>query len=1228
MELPSAYIPMDRRQAIAQGQILPDRTSGAALFADISGFTPLTESLLNSYGPRRGAEELTKQLNLIYDALVKEVHRYRGSVMAFSGDAITCWFDGDVGLLAVACGLAMQQAMGQFAAVETPSGDRLPLRMTVGVAAGPVRRFQVGDPQIQYIDALAGATLDDMATAERMAEKGEVAITPTVMANLQDELELGDLRTHEENGQTFAVALSLKNPDKIDLETIAWPALSEDTLSEEQQKPWMLPPIYERLSAEGGQFLAELRPGVPLFLYFDGIDYDDDEEAGQKLDSYIRWVQKILARYDAYLFQLTIGDKGSYLYTAFGSPIAHEDDAARSVAAALDLHALPDDLDFIDRLQIGVSQGQLYTGAYGGSTRRTYGVLGDEVNLAARLMGKAEPGQILVSQRVQETAANRFSWEKLDPFKVKGKSNEIIAYRPHHLKERRDFHLSELKYQLPMVGRTDELALIQEKLELALSGQGQFIGITAEAGMGKSRLVAEVIPRTIEHQMEGYGGECQSYGTNISYLVWQPVWQSFFGIDPTWELQEQIYVLETVLNEIDPTLTPRLPLLGNVLNLEIPDSELTQSFDAKLRKTSLESLLIDCLRARAQQTPLVIVLEDSHWIDPLSLELLEVMSGAIAHLPVLVIMAYRPPDKQQPESPIERLPNFTKIELTHFTPEESERLITLKLSEFSDDDSKVPAGIIKRITDRAQGNPFYIEELLNYLRDQGIDPHDSDALKKLDLPDSLQTLILSRIDRLTENQKSVLRIASVIGRLFRAAWVWGMYPDLKEEPVKEDLSVLSTMDLTPVDSEDPEIIYLFKHIVTQEVAYESLPYGTRSLLHNYLGEFIESKYSKHINQYLDLLAFHYGRSDNKDKQRTYLRLAGEAAQADYANEAAIDYYRKVLPLLEDEEKVAILRKLGDVLQLLGQWDEAGKLYNQALTLAESLDDNESVAWCQWATGELYRKQGIYADALVWFERAEAGFKKIGVQSGVGQVLHSSGTLAAQQGDYDSARKRYEESLSIRRSLHDKANTASLLSNLAILAEYQGDYDTARSLNEESLANRWDIGDKWAIAVSLNNLGNVLLAEGEYDMAVTQLEIAVNLQREVGDRWYLANALNNLANATRAQTDYQAARSLYIESLTINRDLGDGGAIAYLLEDIGSLAALEKDALRALRLFGAATVLRENLGAPLPPSDKQKLDETLNSARQLIDHAEATAAEAAGQAMSLDEAIDEALQLAA
>jgi predicted ATPase/class 3 adenylate cyclase len=1222
METKTAYIPMDRCQALAQRMDLPHRTDGAALFADISGFTPLTEALLKAYGPRRGPEELTRQLNLIYDALVSEVHRYGGSVIAISGDAITCWLDGDNGLRAIACGLAMQQAMGRFAVLKIPSGGTVSLAMKAAVAAGPVRRFLVGDPQIQYIDVLAGATLDRMAAAEHHASKGEVVVAPEVLVQLNHTLRVAALRTDPDASQSFAVIAGI---DEI-VSPHPWPNQTP-ILNEDQVRPWLLPPVYERLQAGKGEFLAELRPAVVLFLSFEGIDYDGDEAAGIKLDAYMRWMQTILARYEGYLLQLTVGDKGSYLYTAFGAPIAHEDDALRAVSAALELRSLPVTLDFINNVKIGISQGQIFTGAYGGTMRRTYGVMGDDVNLAARLMQAAAPGQVLVSNTARQATADAFTWERLSPLKVKGKAEPVIAFSLEGRKERHATHLLEPKYALPMVGREAELALVEQKLTQALAGHGQIVGITAEAGMGKSRLVAEVIHTANKHHMVGYGGECQSYGTNISYLVWQTVWRGFFGLEAAWDVLEQVKELEQQLALIDPALVPRLPLLGVVLNLSIPDNDLTRTFDAKLRKTSLESLLVDCLRARAKKTPMLIVLEDLHWLDPLSHDLLEEIGRAIADLPVLLVLNYRPLDLERLQAPrVSLLPHFTEIALTDFTLQEAEQLITLKLQRFFGAQTEVPSGLGERITARAQGNPFYIEELVNYLQMQGFDLHDSEALERLDLPASLHSLILSRIDQLSEGQKSLVKVASVIGRLFRAAWLWGVYPELGEpQRIKADLDVLSRLDLIPLDTPEPELTYLFKHVVTQEVAYESLPYATRAILHEQLAWFIERAYSNSLEQFIDLLAFHYERSQNEAKKREYLRRAGEAAQAAYANEAAISYYRRLLPLLPADEQVTVMLKLGEVLQLVGQWDEAGELYRQTLSMAEQLNDHLAQARCGTAMGELFRKQGLYAEASAWFERAKTTFEELGDKAGVAQVLHYSGHLAGQQGDYEASDSLYKESLAIRRELGDQANIASLLSNLGVNAYEQGHYEAALEAYQQGLEIRRQLGNKWAIANSLSNLGILAMDQGDYAKARSQIEEAVTLQREVGDRRELAIMLDNLANVIRAQGDYETARSLYTESLAISRALGDKWLLAYLLEDMGGLAARQGQAERALRLVGAAAVLRETINAPLPPADKDKLEQILVPARQVLGESNAAMATAEGRAMSLEQAIDYAFQ---
>ena len=1272
MEALHAYIPTDRRFALARGSDLPDQTAGAALFADISGFTPLTEAIVEALGPQRGAEELTRWLNQIYDALLAEIESYRGSVISFSGDAITCWFDDQeqqsihahlntsAALRATACALAIQRTMQQFTQVDIPGAGTVLLAIKVVVTAGPARRFLIGDPEIQLVDALAGETLYRLATGEHHAERGDVLLDEPTVEALKGQVKIQEWRADTETGERFAVVSQLE----AEAERTHWPPLESAALSNDLLRSWLLPPVYERLMSGMGEFLTELRPTVALFLRFSGIDYDRDPEAQSKLNAYAQAVQRILARYQSYVLQLIIGDKGSNFYVSFGAPLAHEDDDIRAVSAALELRDLQ--MDFITEVQIGVSRGLTRTGACGGMYRRTYSALGDAVNMAARLMQNAPLGEVLVNQNVRKATGEAFAWEELPPLRVKGKSQPVTVFRLISSQERRGIRLHEPKYALPMVGRAAELKLIEKRLELALQGHGQIVGISAEAGMGKSRLMAEVIRLARERNVHGYGGECQSYGTTISYLVWQNIWQGFFDLDPAGPLEEQIDWLEQKLSEIDPGLLPRLPLLGAVLNLQIPDNELTGSFDAKLRKESLESLLVDCVRHRTRATPLLLVLEDCHWLDPLSHDLLEVIGRAIADRPVLIAIAYRPPQLKSILAPrVAGLLHFTEVALADLPAEDIEQLVSFKLGQIYGEQARPPQALIEKISRRAEGNPFYIEELLNYLHDRDIDPQQLEALEQIDLPDSLYSLILSRMDQLTENQKTLLKVASVIGRLFRVAMLWGVYTHYgDQERVRNDLDALSALDVTPLDTPEPELTYLFKHILTQEVAYETLSFATRAVLHDQIGQYIEKTYRDVLDQYTDLLAFHFERSENQSKKRAYLLKAGEAAQANYANTAAITYYQRVLHLLPESERVFGLLRLGQVFELVGEWENAEEIVREAERLAKQIGDAQGDAQAQRALGSLLRKRGEYGAAEERLGRAREIYQGLADSAGlstmladIGEIyrlqgkytearayydesltlaesiaqprlrqkarahaLKGAGTVATWQGDYATARVLNEESLALRRELGDTPGVATLLNNLGIIARFQRDLESARQMNDESLRLFREMGDRWAVGQLLNNQACVASDQGQYAEARALLKESLSIRRQLGDKAGLALSLNTLADVVLDEGEYGDARPLLDESLAINRELGDQTAIAYLIEDYAGLAAAEAEPERALRLAGFAAALRESIGAPLPPSEQARVDRMIAPAKASLPENVVADEWEAGRSIGLEEAI--------
>lgn len=1269
MATPS-YLPQDRLRALERGESLPDRTRGAALFADISGFTPLTEALTRTLGPRRGVEELTRRINAVYDALIAEIERFDGSVIDFAGDAITCWFDADGGRRAAAAALALQAAMTAF-----PH-----LGLKVAVTSGPARRLVAGDPDIQLLDTLAGATIARLATAEHLAARGEVLLDTATAEALAGIVTFGQCRAAE-SGERFTVAQRIiASPPPAVPGTRIPPGA--DVL-----RPWLLPPVFAREQSGHGAFLVELRPVVALFLRFAGIDYDADDRAGEKLDALVRRAQHIVTGHEGALLQLTIGDKGSYLYAAFGAPVAHEDDAQRAVLAALALRAAAAELGFLAPVQMGISQGTMRAGACGSATRCTYGVLGDETNVAARLMTTAEPGEILVSGRVQQAVADLFDFGPRALLSLKGKSEPLPACTVAGRRRRRAVRLEEPRYTLPMMGRQAELTLVGEKLELAARGLGQVVGITAEAGMGKSRLVAEVIRLARTRGFTCYGGACEASGTSTPYLVWRPVWQAFFDLDPAAPPPHQVRSLEDKVKDRAPTRVPAIPVLSPLLDLPMDDNDFSRALEPQDRRNVLTAVLEDCLRSAAAEGPILVVLEDLHWLDALSHDLLETLARVSAELRVCFVLAYRPPETARLDwararppfgndsralsqaSRVETLPHFTCVTLDRLAPAEAEGLIRAKLGQlFPARAGALPQALVGALTARAEGNPFYLEELLNFLHDRGIDPYEERALREIELPASLHALILSRMDRLSEPQKVALKIASIIGRVFRVDWLHGYYPALgAPDRLKADLAELAEVDLTPLDTPEPELAYLFKHSVTWEVAYESQSYAARARLHEQLARFIETL---GVQRHLDLLAFHYGRSDNTAKQREYLRAAGEAARAAFANEAALDYFTRLLALLDDSRtRLDLHLKRGEVSELLGQWPEAEADYRAALDAGERLAgtvaaDAAAVARCRRAMGTLLRLRGDYPAARAWLAQARDGFAALGDRAGLGlalietgsvcwrlgeyddarreletglglaraladqpaaaQALNDLGNLAYHQGDLAAARRLFEESLALRREMDDKRGTANALGNLAMVADEQGDLAAARALFDESMALFQEIGDKRGLSLSLNNLGIVAHEQGDYAAALALYDRSLALHREMGDRQGTAMSLINLGNLAIEQGDPIAARAAYWATLRLLQELGDKAGLVFSLSGLAAVAARLADAPRAARLAAAAETLRSRVGMPWEATEGRIYERAVATARACLGEDGFNAAWSEGAHMTLDAAVDYAL----
>lgn len=1135
-----AYLSQDRFRALARGESLPDRTFGSALFADISGFTPLTEALRDSMGSRRGAEEMTRYLSKFYTALIAEVERYGGSVTDFAGDAIMCWFDqahGPAESRAMRCALALQQVMQSFKAIHLSDGKKIELAIKVSVASGPARRFIAGDPAINYIDALAGSTVVRTSAGESLAKKGDVIIDEATATTLGGALTISEWRTYSttESNMRFAVIKDFNG------ETVS-PAIPEvkDPPPDSALKVWLPEAVYERERSGQESLMTEFRPCVALFVRFSGIDYDSDE-AGEQLNSLIQLMQAKVKRFGGTLFQTIIGDKGSYAYINVGALTMHEDDCRRAVKLALALRDAARSLDFIEPLEIGITQGIMFVGWYGSATRKAFGAVGDDVNLAARFMTTASPGEILISGRVRKAIAEEFLVEARPPMSIKGKAEPIPVYSVQSEQQKRSVRLQEPDYSLPMIGRGKDLELISEKLSLVTRGKGQIVGITGEAGMGKSRLVAEGIRLAHKSKLIGYGGACKSDGINTPYLVWTAIWNAFFDVDPALPLRKQVRSIEFELEDWAPENLDALPLLGSILGLPLPENDFTQALQPKDRKSQLETLLVKCLEFSAREAAennggLLLVLEDLHWIDPISSDLLELIAGAIEHLPILILLTYRPLETnaiQQPLGRIKEMEHFSELALNELNAEESEQVIRGKLSQlFPEQRGGAPRFLVERVTDRAQGNPFYVEELLNYLHDKGVDPRDARVLNSLELPDSLYSLILSRIDQLTSSQQFSLKAASIIGRIFRFDHLHNYYPSLGAvETIKADLQAMNRLDLTLLESPEPELVYIFKHLVTHEVGYESIAYSTRAKLHGMYARYLEESQPDQIERLVPQLAHHYEKAQMQEKARFYLNKAGELAAASFANEEALSYFSRALNNDPDESsrfRFDALMKRERVYDLLGRRPEQRRDLTELSRLANTFEDFSLLRTeLSIRQAKLEIDEGNYpaakASALAAIREVESG---AATGSQASNLLVDALLLEARamflSGQAIDSKPQLDNALSQSRAHQYRRGEYNALAQLGLWNWYNGDNKTAIDLIEQSLVLIRQAGDIRRELEILNNLGIVEKDMYRFNDAIAHYEKAQRIAKKIGDRSGESSLLNNMGRASIVFGDFANA----------------------------------------------------------------------------------------------------------
>jgi predicted ATPase/class 3 adenylate cyclase len=1121
------------------------RLDAIVLFADVVGFTAMTESL--SGAGNYGTEQLTSIVNRWFAVTADAVADAGGSVVDFAGDALVGMFDytaesyPGVARRAIRCARVVREATSSVTPVDTPDGPRS-LTIRVGLACGPLLVMLVGHPEIRLQHLVAGPALDLAIEALHRAERGEIVIHPEVR-------EAARRAGPDDPPRADA------GPPDVDLERLL-------TL-------FLHPAIRARIRRGRHEFVNEHRKVTTAFVRLPDLSVDDPRTV-RSLQRFLAAGVAVIHRYGGHLRHLMADDKGTVLVAVFGTPVSHEDDEERAVRCCLELLALPG-----GPYRGGVTTGQVYCGEVGSDVRREYAVVGDAVNLAARLMQAAGSGELLVDQATYDRARDIVVAEGPVGVAAKGKSGPVTVWAVRGAREVSPPVLLPSPVSGPLVGRFRELTQLSALAGEVRTGRGRVVWLYGRAGVGKSRLAAEICHVTGTLGFTGYGSSCRPHGTSASYLVWRSIWRQLLEIDTALPLLAQQAALTERIDRYDGW-GQRAPLLAAVVNLPMPDTDLTAQLDPAGREELLRSTLLACLRERAATGPLMLLLEDCHWLDPASLALLDLLARHLADLPVLVMATSR----ERVPGKLAELDHLVPVPLIELTDADADQLTRLRLRARYGGDAGIAPRLVREIAEQAGGNAFYIEELVSYLQVRGVDPGDPRALTALHVPDSLQRLVMARIDQLTDDQKATLKVASVIGRRFQPPWIASIYPAAgSADEVGAHLDRLDALDLTTLVTTDRETEYEFRHPITQEAAYQSITYDTRAALHERAGQLMEKTYADRLPQYVDVLAHHYGRTARTDKQQIWFRAAGDRAKTMFANEAAIDYYSRLLPLLTEAEQAELHVEIGTVYNHTGRWAEAEDHYRRAILGAEATGRRDVLAAGQRQLGDLLMYTHSDAESVLWLKRSLAEFERLGDVQGVSRTLNRMTFALWRQGTYGEALALARRHLAMATEVGDLSAMSTALNHIGLVYLNTGRLHDALDHLRRSLDTAERAGDRHCTLYAASNLGWASLRGADHVQAIASYRQALAVAQEIGARHTGNVIVGNLGEIYREEGDFGRARACTMHALRVAVELGAWSSVADQIANLSPIAEAEGRPDEAQRLLERAIDLARDIDAP-------------------------------------------------
>jgi len=879
----------------------------------------------------------------------------------------------------------------------------------------------------------------------------------------------------------------------------------------------------------------------------------DPEEVHQIMDECFKILMDEIHTYEGTINQFT----GDGVMALFGAPVAHEDHAQRACYAALSIKNAMEGygekikrdtgVDFI--MRIGLNSGHVIVGSIGDDLRMDYTAVGDTTNLAARMESEADPGTILVSENTQKIAQHYFEFESIGKLEVKGKEKPQEAYKLIKTGEiETRIGASVAKGLTRFVGRKNSMAALMEPFEKVQEESGQVVGIVGEAGVGKSRILLEFINRLPQGEFTYLAGQCLQYGENIIYRPIIDIVKSYFEIK---EGDREFVIKKKILDktfELDGEFSESsLPVFQDFLSSKVDDEDYKKLEPQQKREKTFESIK-DLFIRESNKKPLVIAIEDLHWIDKTSEEFLDYLIDWIAKAPILLILLYRTEYRHQWGSKT----YYNRIGLDHLRAESSTELVKAMLEE-----DEVASELRELILNRTAGNPLFMEEFTHTLLENGsIKKKDkqyvlSRNISDSQVPDTIQGIITARMDRLEDNLKRTMQVASVIGRDF-AFRILQSITGMREE-LKSYLLNLQGLEFIYEKSLFPELEYIFKHALTQEVAYNSLLLKRRKEIHEQIGKAIEELYPERLEELYEMLAYHYSESDNLEKAYQYLKLSGEKAAKNYANLEAFRFYKEAidalnkLPDTEEHKKLQIEVRLliGNTLTLLGYPKDSLHILQEGKRLSEEVGDNKSLALFYMHIANTYNFNG---NILLAIEHGEKGLIEGEKNQDIEVIvpLASMLTMAYNvQGMWFKTARIFPKVIDLIEKTKRVSDFFGLpLNPYVFLCGYGGsamsmlgNYEEGQIICEKGLRHAAQIADPFSIAIAELQFGSLFVNKGDAKPAIEHLQNSYRYGEEINNSMLLSHASSEIGYGYYMLGDLETAIDQIEKGLKIQIDSG-------------------------------------------------------------------------------------------